>query len=156
MEDFTIRKHIRSKDKGVNDYIESLENYILEKNASKTNELLMELDNLNGVIAEDINLISQGDIYDEVEEMKDGEIITSKVSKLKVMNDDKDSKIFDRVLALYGKVKDIKSVQEVVNSMLPEVEENENIGDVVEIKTNPFEDVLRRTKEKNSKKWVYS
>lgn len=152
MEDFTIRKHIRSKDKGVNDYIESLENYILEKNASKTNELLMELDNLNGVIAEDINLISQGDIYDEVEEMKDGEIIISKVSKLKVMNDDKDSKIFDRVLALYGKVKDIKSVQEVVNSMLPEVEENENIGDVVEIKTNPFEDVLRRTKEKNSKK----
>lgn len=152
MEDFTIRKHIRSKDKSVNDYIESLENYILEKNASKTNELLMELDNLNGVIAEDINLISQGDIYDEVEEMKDGEIIISKVSKLKVMNDDKDSKIFDRVLALYGKVKDIKSVQEVVNSMLPEVEENENIGDVVEIKTNPFEDVLRRTKEKNSKK----
>lgn len=152
MEDFTIRKHIRSKDKGVNDYIESLENYILEKNASKTNELLMELDNLNGVIAEDINLISQGDIYDEVEEMKDGEIIISKVSKLKVMNDDKDSKIFDRVLALYGKVKDIKSVQEVVNSMLPEVEENENIGDVVEIKTNPFEDVLRRTKAKNSKK----
>ncbi len=152
MEDFTIRKHIRSKDKGVNDYIESLENYILEKNASKTNELLMELDNLNGVIAEDINLISQGDIYDEVEEMKDGEIIISKVSKLKVMNDDKDSKIFDRVLALYGKVKDIKSVQEVVNSMLPEVEENENTGDVVEIKTNPFEDVLRRTKEKNSKK----
>lgn len=152
MEDFTIRKHIRSKDKGVNDYIESLENYILEKNASKTNELLMELDNLNGVIAEDINLISQGDIYDEVEEMKDGEMITSKVSKLKVMNDDKDSKIFDRVLALYGKVKDIKSVQEVVNSMLPEVEENENTGDVVEIKTNPFEDVLRRTKEKNSKK----
>lgn len=152
MEDFTIRKHIRSKDKIVNDYIESLENYILEKNASKTNELLMELDNLNGVIAEDINLISQGDIYDEVEEMKDGEIIISKVSKLKVMNDDKDSKIFDRVLALYGKVKDIKSVQEVVNSMLPEVEENENTGDVVEIKTNPFEDVLRRTKEKNSKK----
>lgn len=152
MEDFTIRKHIRSKDKGVDDYIESLENYILEKNASKTNELLMELDNLNGVIAEDINLISQGDIYDEVEEMKDGEIIISKVSKLKVMNDDKDSKIFDRVLALYGKVKDIKSVQEVVNSMLPEVEENENTGDVVEIKTNPFEDVLRRTKEKNSKK----
>src|SRR5699024_3337344 len=140
----------RSSD--LNDYIESLENYILEKNASKTNELLMELDNLNGVIAEDINLISQGDIYDEVEEMKDGEIIISKVSKLKVMNDDKDSKIFDRVLALYGKVKDIKSVQEVVNSMLPEVEENEKTGDVVEIKTNPFDDVLRKRKEQNSKK----
>lgn len=151
MEEFIIRKHVRSKDdKGVNDYIESLESYILEQNASNTNELLMELDNLNGVIAEDIRLISTGDIYDEVEEIIDGEVEIFKKSKLKVMNDDKDSKIFDRVLALYGRVKDIKAVSEVVISMLPKIEDISE-EDKVEIKTNPFEDVLRRTKAKSKK-----
>lgn len=121
--EFTIRTHIRSKDdEGVNDYIESLERFILERDASNTDKLLLELDNINGIIAKDIEMVSNGDMFTEETKIIDGEEETVTVSKLKVLNDDKDSKIFDRVLALYGKVKDIKAVSEVVKSMLPKTE----------------------------------
>ena len=118
--DIKIRKHIRSKnDEGVNDYIEQLENYISSLKASNTNQLIFKLDELNGAIVDDLQKI----IDDEAFETRviDGEAV--EVSKLKLLNDSKDSKVFDRVMTLFTKLKDLKSVADHVASLIPEVED---------------------------------
>lgn len=125
MEDFKIRKTIRSNDCGVNDYIEALENFITNLKADNTNRLIFKLDELNGVIADDVQMIIDGDTYEE-KEIYNSELetnVTVQISKLKVLNDDKKSAVFDRTMTLYGKLKDLKETSNVVKSMIPEIEE---------------------------------
>lgn len=135
MEEFKIRKHIRSKDdEGVNDYIEALEGYILELKNKHTNRLLMKLEELNGVIADDIDKIITGEHVEErtkvsVETDKEtGNVVehetTYYVSTLKVLVDEKDSKVMDRVMSLYGRISQIQAVSQAIQGLVPEVEED--------------------------------
>lgn len=126
MEDFKIRKHIRCGDEGVNDYIEGLENFILNLKASNTNRLIFKLDELNGVFADDLQMIIDGDDFSEIEVPILGEedgFDTVKMSKLKVLTGDKDNRVFERIISLYGKLKDLKETANIVKGMIPEVEE---------------------------------
>lgn len=119
--DIKIRKHIRSKnDEGVNDYIEQLENYISSLKASNTNQLIFKLDELNGAIVDDLQKIIDDEAFET--RVVDGEAV--EVSKLKLLNDSKDSKVFDRVMILFSKLKDLKSVADHVSSLIPEIEES--------------------------------
>lgn len=135
MEEFKIRKYIRSKDdEGVNDYIEALEGYILELKNKHTNRLLMKLEELNGVIADDIDKIITGEHVEErtkvsVETDKEtGDVVehetTYYVSTLKVLVDEKDSKVMDRVMSLYGRISQIQAVSQAIQGLVPEVEED--------------------------------
>lgn len=156
MIDFKIRKHIRSKDDGVNDYIEALEKYITSLKASNTNTLIFKLDELNGTISEDVQKIIDGESIEYVEvEYKDkdtGELCTKEVSRstLKVLNDDRDSKVFDRVMTLYGKLKDLKSVSDYVSSLIPDIIEEEELVKkvIIERGTNPMEQILKQIPKK--------
>lgn len=148
MTDFTIRKHIRCKDDGVNDYIEALENFIINLKAENTNRLIFKLDELNGVIADDVQMIINGETTEEAQipalDTADG-FITVNVSKLRVLNDSKDSKIFDRVLSLYGKLKDLKETSNVVKSMIPVIEEKEDEQEIlIDKTTNIFEQIQEK------------
>lgn len=124
--ELTIKKHMRSKDDdGLNDYIESLENYILGLQASNTNRLIFKLDEVNGLIADDLDMIINGNDWESTPMELEGLSLDTGFSKLKVLSDSKDSKTFERIMVLYTKVKDIKSVADMVKAMVPKDEEEE-------------------------------
>lgn len=145
--DLTIKKHMRSStDEGLNDYIEQLENYFLTLRASNTNTLIFKLDELNGAISEDVQKILDGEsveyIMVGVKDPVTGGIVQTEVcrSTLKVLNDDKDSKVFDRCMTLYGKIKDMKAVADYVSAMIPPIEKQEVVVSkegLTEITTTP-------------------
>lgn len=141
-----IKKYLRSKDdEGLNDYIEQLENYFLELKASNTLNLIFKLDEMNGAIVEDLEKIINGEAVEEYEyevKNKDTGEYETKVgyrSSLKLLNDDKESKAFDRVMVLYSKLKDLKAVSDMVSQMIPEVEDKQSIKDKVKLdKSKPI------------------
>lgn len=149
MEEFKIRKSIRCSDDGVNDYITALENFITDLKAENTNRLIFKLDELNGVIADDVQMIIDGTAYTTIPAGEDEEDI--QLSNLKVLNDNAKSKMFDRVLALYGKIKDLKETANLVKGMIPEVEEvksKQKESIVFTMGASPFEEILRQQKSK--------
>lgn len=151
-----IKKYMRSKtDDGLNDYIESLENYFLELKANNTLRLIFKLDEMNGLIADDIDKIIKGEDWEDApidigEDDENSIILNTGRTTLKILSDSKDSKVFDRVMVLYTKLKDLKSVTEHVSNLLPEVEEIEE--EKVDVKItkgkNAFEDVMDQVKGK--------
>lgn len=145
MEDFKIRKHLRTKDDSINEYIESLENFILNLKAENTNRLIFKLDELNGIIADDVQLIIDGEAFEEKEiySEKTDSYFPVTVSKLKILSDSKDSKTFDRTMALYGKLRDLELVSKIVKDMLPEVEEKEKTKVKLDKSKNIFEQLVK-------------
>lgn len=145
---------MRSKtDEGLNDYIESLENYFLEIKASNTMNLIFKLDEINGTIVEDLEKINNGEATEIIQIPSlnpDAPDSIYEKSTLKVLNDSKDSKVFDRVMTLFSKLKDLKSVTDFVKAMLPEVEEEE--VEEVDVKItkgkNAFEDIMDQVTSK--------
>lgn len=143
---FKIRTHIRSKnDDGVNDYIESLEKYILELKASNTLNLIFKLDEINGTIVEDLDKVISGEAVKH--EVVDGELV--EISQLKVLHESSQNKTFDRVMVLFSKLKDLKAVADMVATMIPEVEEQESIKSKIKLEKgkNLFESIQEQIKK---------
>lgn len=146
MTDFKIRKHIRSKtDDGVNDYIESLENFILELKASNTLNLIFKLDEINGTIVEDLDKVISGEAVKH--EVIDGELV--EISQLKVLHESSQNKTFDRVMVLFSKLKDLKAVADLVATMVPDIEEQESIKSKIKLEKgkNLFESIQEQIKK---------
>lgn len=146
MNSLKIRKHIRSKtDEGVNDYIESLENFILELKASNTLNLIFKLDEINGTIVEDLDKVISGEAVKH--EVVDGELV--EISQLKVLHESSQNKTFDRVMVLFSKLKDLKAVADMVSAMIPEVEEQESIKSKIKLEKgkNLFESIQEQIKK---------
>lgn len=151
---------MRSKtDDGLNDYIESLENYFLELKANNTLRLIFKLDEMNGIIADDIDMIIRGEDWesspiDISEEEGNKLILNTGHSRLKILSDDKDSKVFDRIMVLYTKLKDLKLVTDYVATMLPEIDEPKKIEEdksVMEADENAFEKLREKVLKKGGK-----
>lgn len=136
---------MRSKDDdGLNDYIESLENYISSLRASNTLNLIFKLDEINGTIVEDLDKVINGEAIEHVK--VDGELV--EVSKLKVLHESSQNKTFDRVMVLFSKLKDLKAVSDLVKQIVPEVEEQESIRNKIKIEPNKnlFESIQEQVK----------
>ena len=146
MTNIKIRKHIRSKtDDGVNDYIESLENFILDLKASNTLNLIFKLDEINGTIVEDLDKVISGEAVKH--EVVDGELV--EISQLKVLHESSQNKTFDRVMVLFSKLKDLKAVADLVASMIPDIEEQESIKSKIKLEKgkNLFESIQEQIKK---------
>lgn len=137
---------MRSKDDdALNDYIESLENYISSLKASNTLNLIFKLDEINGTIVEDLDKVINGEAIEHVK--VDGELV--EVSKLKVLHESSQNKTFDRVMVLFSKLKDLKAVADLVASMIPEVEDQESIKSKIKLEKgkNLFESIQEQIKK---------
>ena len=137
---------MRSKDDdALNDYIESLENYISSLKASNTLNLIFKLDEINGTIVEDLDKVINGEAIEHVK--IDGELV--EVSKLKVLHESSQNKTFDRVMVLFSKLKDLKAVADLVASMIPVVEEQESIKSKIKLEKgkNLFESIQEQIKK---------
>lgn len=123
MSELKINRKIRSGKKEVDEYIEKMEDHLLNMRSSNTLKLVLKLDEINGEIVNDLNKIIEG--TDEIIITKPNKDpkkppTEEKVSNLKVLDDSSASKLFDRIMLLYTKVKDIKAITDIMNSMTPE------------------------------------
>ncbi len=123
-EEFQLRLDLKSEDPEITEYLADLHNYLLNWEASSIKNMLLSLDETASEIAKDLQMINRGEAFTPayvVNTPDGGSIAFPEVCKLKVLNDSKDSKVYDRVLALVGKVKDFRSVCELAESMRPEI-----------------------------------
>lgn len=101
-----IEKQKRSGKKEIDDYIISLEDWIEGFNASNIKKLIDACDNMAGIIADDIVLLSTN---------QDDETIDSKLQML----GSKKNKIYERYLALIGQIKHFKAVHDILEEIKP-------------------------------------
>lgn len=135
---FTIRSHIRSGKEEVDLYLYEMENYLQSFDTSSIKQMLIALDNICFKMTDDLDKISEGDT--------DG---------LVILSDSKDSKVFDRLMTLIQRVKDIKAVCDLAESLRPEVEEIKNKAEEVVTQLdptlNPFEQIQEKFNKKHKK-----
>lgn len=126
---FVIKKGIKTGDAEIDAYIESLHEYLINFETSNIKKLILSIDRLAGAIADDIDKIVDGESEYEKEVLleydEDGEPVyeTKHLSNLKVLSDYKDSKVYDRVIALLGRVPSFQLVAQTARGLIPEVEE---------------------------------
>lgn len=139
--DFKIIKGLVSGNPEIDEYIERLHAYLLGFETSNIKKLILSLDRMAGVIAEDVEKIIDGEdqTCDEVcvgHDEDSGEPLYEKIysSTLKVLNDQKDSKIYDRVMNLFTKIESLNAVSKTAKSLIPEVVEIKQIDAEEEFK----------------------
>ena len=166
---FKIKKGIKTGSAEIDEYIEQLHDYVLDFDTSNIKKLIRSLDRLAGVIAEDIDKIIDGeDTYEKEVETgergKDGEPLyeTRYITNLKILSDSKDSKVYDRVMTLFTKVKDLDAVAKTAKGLIPAVEEVVEVAEQVEVKEqiklsgsgNNFEEMQEIHQEKRKGKVI--
>lgn len=124
-----IQKYKRSKtDEGLNDYIEALENYILEFNVDNVVKLVLSINKVAGIIVQDVDNIVEGR----------EELLTILVD---------DSKTFEKIQKIVEKIDSWKKVIDIAKAYIPEIEEVEQLADKLQLKgTYSFEEVQKKLK----------
>lgn len=121
-----IDKSIRTSDKNINDYIEWLESVLTSFEAKGVKKLIVALDMIVERFAEDTLLVATNRHRDT-----DGNLLP-----MAIIDDDKNSKLFDRFMVLINKIGDIKNLSDIADSFKLEIKEekksaaNQKIGDI--------------------------
>ena len=121
-----IDKSIRSSDKNVNDYIEWLESVLTSFEAKGVKKLIVSLDMIVERFAEDALLVATNKHKDA-----DGNLIP-----MAIIDDDKNSKLFDRLMVLIKQIDDFKNLSDAADKFKLEIKEekksaaNQKIGDI--------------------------
>lgn len=149
---FKIKQGIRTGNPEVDEYIDSLHQHLLSFDTSNIKKLILSLDKIAGVLSEDIEMVISGeDWIPEPTEILDEEgyptvSLDTGRSRLRILSDSKDSKVFERVMTLVQRVKDLDAVAKTAKALLPEVEEwterqEKEVKEVVKIASggNSFE-----------------
>lgn len=131
------------------EYIDSLHDYIVNWEASSIKQMILALDDTALKITEDLRMINAGTAYTVPFTKVDTDgtkIEFPSMCNLKVLNDDKDSKTYDRVMALVTKMKDFKAVCEMAEDIRPQIkhEKNEKEVPVIDIGENAFESIQEK------------
>lgn len=122
-----IDKSIRStSEQNVNDYIEWLESVLTSFEAKGVKKLIVSLDMIVERFAEDALMVAKNQHKD----------IDGILLPMAIIDDDKNSKLFDRFMVLISKIGDIKNLSDIAETFKLEVKEekksaaNQKIGDV--------------------------
>lgn len=127
-EEFQLRLDLKSGNSEVDNYLQTLHDYLINWEASSIKRMLLTLDETALEITKDLQLINSGNAYTKPYSITspDGNTVSfPEICKLKVLNDEKDSKIYDRVMTLVSKVKDFKSVCEMAENIRPTISKEE-------------------------------
>src|SRR5690606_25533105 len=113
MEKFRLKKHLKSGIEEVDNYLRDIHEYVESFDTSSVKMLLMALDEACMEMAKDIAKTTRGET--------DG---------LNILSNDKDDKVFDRVLTVISKVDSIKKISELAQDLKPDIEDfNELVKD---------------------------
>lgn len=131
-----IDKSIRSGVKKTDDYIIALEEELLKKETSSIIKFIISANKVASALAEDMELMLDDDI-----------------GSCKILKDDKDSKLLDRLLNLLKNVDTFDQISKIADALTPqEIDHAKKEKQVLTVKDNPFESVMKQVKEKNGQK----
>lgn len=124
-------------------YVEYLESCL-----NGTPELILEMNNLNSILAKDLHMISQGQDTENIKDEESGEV--RQKSNLILLGADKDDKTFDKItklITLYEKLKLI--------GLTPKEEIKRGSKLKLEVGDNAFEKVISDVKSRanGNKAW---
>lgn len=127
-EEFKIRLDIKTGDPDVDLYIWELHNYLIAFSTASITQLIIALDHLSMKLVDDLDKVGEGEFND-----------------FTILSNDKDDKIFDRLITLISKIKDFENVSKMAVSMRPkiadEVEKLDKGQDLVIEGVNIFEEI---------------
>jgi len=154
--EFKIKPHIKSGIAEVDDYIEEIHKYLLKSNGSSIKQLIVSLDDIAMKMVQDLNLIIKGDIkepdtvitYTDEKTQKTKTKTVEGASKLTILTDD--SKIYEKTMGLINKIEEFRKLNQVAESMRPEVEEIK--AQIAEIKIDRTANVYEQLQEQHYKK----
>lgn len=124
-------KFIRSGNAEVDQYIESLETWITDFDASNITKLIKSCDNIAGIISSDMDIIAESDPEDELD------------SKLKILSASR-QKVYDRLMVTIQKLDSFRGVQATLESSKPKVSQLVNES-ATEAKILPLEQSKSKT-----------
>ena len=131
-----IDKSIRSGVKKADDYISLLEDELLKKETSSIIKFIISAYKVASALAEDMVLMLEDDI-----------------ASCKILKDDKDSKLLDRLLNLLKNVDTFDQISKIADALTPqEIDQAKKDKPHLTVKDNPFETVMKQVKEKNGQK----
>lgn len=145
-----LRRGLKTGDEEVDQYIEDLHNYLLSFETSNIKKLILSLDRMAGVLAEDVDMIIEGDDWEshptEIESEDGDHVVTIDTgrSRLRILTDSKDSKSFERVMSLMQRIKDIHEVAKIAKSYVPTAEDYQEPG------ANAEQDLIKEVKLKGT------
>src|SRR5690606_13196085 len=115
-------------------YIYELHNYLMEFQTSSIHQMIISLDNIAQKICDDLDIIADG-----------------RTDGLVILSDEKDSKIYDRLMTLISRVKDWKEVSKLAEAIRPEVAKLEKQAQE-KIKVNPDSNIFEQLQEQALKR----
>lgn len=110
-------------------YIHELHSYLMEFQTSSIHQMIISLDNIAQKICDDLDIIAEG-----------------RTDGLVILSDEKDSKIYDRLMTLISRVKDWKEVSKLAEAIRPEVAKLEKQAQE-KIKVNPDSNIFEQLQE---------
>lgn len=132
------RPDVNSLNKEQLKYVEYLESCL-----NGTPDLILEMNNLNSILAKDLHMICQGKDTEDVKDEESGEV--RKKSNLILLGSDKDDKTFDKItklITLYEKLKLI--------GLTPKEEIKKRTKLKLEVGDNAFEKVISDVKSRTN------
>lgn len=148
-EQFKLRVGLKSGNEEVDEYLKELHDYLLNWEATSIKDMILTLDKTAKIIAEDLRMLNSGQAFTPAYTVERGDtkVHFEEECKLKILNDSKDSKVYDRVMTLVGKVKDFKIVCDMAENIRPEiVDEKKAIKPKLKIEANEsaYESILKQ------------
>jgi len=124
-EKFKIRPDLKSGIKEVDDYLNEIHDYVMNFDASNVKRLIIALDNVVGVMTDDIERISRGDIAEPdftfVDEKTKKEKTIKGASKLELLGNDT---IMSTITTMIKMIGDFSVVSDKAASLRPEIAES--------------------------------
>lgn len=124
-----INKKIRSNQPEIDNYIEQLENHILDFDVSSIKRLIVACNEVAGIIADDIILLKENTSDDEID------------NKLQMMGSKK-NKIYQRYREIVGDLKHFKTLHDMNEDLKPKVAVNSIETPVQDLNT-PIKDEIK-------------
>jgi len=129
-----INRTIRSGSELIDDYILELEDELLKKETSSIIKFITSANKVASALAEDMELMLNGDI-----------------ESCKILTDDKDSKLLDRLLNLLKNVETFDQISKIADGLVPEEVSEVTTATQLIPNSNAFEQIQEKIREKHRK-----
>jgi len=129
-----INRTIRSGSELIDDYILELEDELLKKETSSIIKFITSANKVASALAEDMELMLLGEI-----------------EQCKILTDDKDSKLLDRLLNLLKNVETFDQISKIADGLVPEEVSEVNTATQLIPNSNAFEQIQEKIREKHRK-----
>lgn len=129
-----INRTIRSGSELIDDYILELEDELLKKETSSIIKFITSANKVASALAEDMELMLLGEI-----------------EQCKILTDDKDSKLLDRLLNLLKNVETFDQISKIADGLVPEEVSEVTTSTQLIPNSNAFEQIQEKIREKHRK-----